>query len=287
MKIEITESEILRLLFLGSRDKYMLDMSNLEKTISSILIQVVKENEALLLTSKDKQLRDLATDLGRSTNYFAKRKSLEAKKQKERKRRFIRERCIGLTGGIATGKSTIGTLLKSMGQIVVDADQLARDVVKPGTKAFDKIVEAFGRDILNNRVKISEGIDRAKLRKIIFNDDKKRKILERITHPAIEEEMYNSVIGRKGLWFYESALLYETRFAEDIGQVWVASCDEKTQIQRLMQRDGSTEAEAKQAISIQMPVAEKAKRADVVIDTGVLLSELADAVKLEVQKVGK
>jgi dephospho-CoA kinase len=173
----------------------------------------------------------------------------------------------GLTGGIATGKSTVSAMFTHLGCRVTDADQLARDVVTPGQPAHAAIVAEFGVGMLQ-----PDGyVDRKRLGAIVFADAAKRKRLEAITHPAIrtrwdrilrvyEEEAYSGVV------FWDAALLYETAGARLMEKMVVVFADPATQLARLIARDGCTEAEARVRIASQMPVAEKAKLADYVVD---------------------
>jgi dephospho-CoA kinase len=173
----------------------------------------------------------------------------------------------GLTGGIGTGKSTVSAMFTHLGCRVTDADQLARDVVTPGQPAHAAVVAEFGPDVLQ-----PDGhLDRKRLGAIVFAEPEKRKRLEAITHPAIrtrwdrilrvyEEEAYSGVV----LW--DAALLYETGGARLMEKMVVVLADPATQLARLIERDGCTEAEARARIASQMPVAEKAKLADYVVD---------------------
>ena len=173
----------------------------------------------------------------------------------------------GLTGGIATGKSTVSAMFTHLGARVTDADQLARDVVAPGQSAHAAIVAAFGSEVLQ-----ADGyLDRKRLGAIVFADAEKRKRLESITHPAIRTrwERILSVYEEEefvGIVFWDAALLYETGGARHMEKMVVVTADPATQLARLMARDGSTEADARARIASQMPVAEKAKLADYVVD---------------------
>lgn len=173
----------------------------------------------------------------------------------------------GLTGGIATGKSTVSAMFTHLGCRVTDADQLARDVVVPGQPAHAAIVKEFGAEMLQ-----PDGyLDRKRLGAVVFSDPERRKRLEAITHPAIrtrwdrilrvyEEESFAGVV------FWDAALLYETGGARLMEKMVVVFTDPETQLARLMARDGCPEAEARARIASQMPVAEKAKLADYVVD---------------------
>lgn len=179
-------------------------------------------------------------------------------------RRFL---LVGLTGGIATGKSTVSAMLAHLGARVIDADQLARDVVAPGQPAHAAIVAEFGADVLQD-----DGyLDRKRLGAIVFADPARRKRLEQITHPAVRQRQQRilSMLEEEehgGLVIWDVPLLYETRGDEHVDRVVVVTTDEATELARLMARDGSSEADALARIRSQMPVAEKARRAHYVID---------------------
>ena len=174
---------------------------------------------------------------------------------------------VGLTGGIATGKSTVSAMFAHLGAKVVDADQLAREVVMPGQPAHAEIVKAFGPDVLQ-----ADGqLDRKRLGALVFADAERRRRLEQITHPAIrvrqqrilsvyEEEVFEGIV----IW--DVALLIETGGAKGMDKVVVVAADPDTELARLMARDGFSEEEARRRIGSQMPIAEKAKLADYVID---------------------
>lgn len=188
---------------------------------------------------------------------------------------------IGLTGGIASGKSMVATILIEIGVAIIDADQLARRVVEPGTEPYNKIVETFGENILCS----DSTIDRKALGTIVFYDPDARKQLERITHPAIKimaEELLE-VERRKGtnIVFYVVPLLLETGMSSSVDEVWVVYVDEEKQIERLMKRDGIAREEALRKIGAQIPLHEKAAYADVVIDNNGLPEETAQNVTVE------
>jgi len=179
-------------------------------------------------------------------------------------RRFL---LVGLTGGIATGKSTVSALLRELGAEIIDADQIARQVVEPGQPAWRQIVEEFGRDVLS-----PDGtLDRKKLGAIVFANPERRKRLEAITHPAIRARVKARVDeltaqGFAGIAFYDAAILIEALGHQDMDRIVVVMTDEATQVARLRGRDGTDDAEGRRKIASQMPLAEKAKLADYVID---------------------
>jgi dephospho-CoA kinase len=174
---------------------------------------------------------------------------------------------VGLTGGIATGKSTVSNMLRGLGAEIIDADQLARQVVEPGQPAWREIVEEFGRDVLT-----PDGtLDRKKLGAIVFANPEQRKRLEAITHPAIRARVKARVDelaarGFAGIVFYDAAILIEALGHQDMDRIVVVMTDEATQVARLRGRDGTDDAEGRRKIASQMPLAEKAKLADYVID---------------------
>lgn len=174
-------------------------------------------------------------------------------------------RVLGLTGGIGSGKSAVAAMFEQLGAEVIDADQLARDVVEPGQPALAEIVNAFGPDILRHDGRL----DRAKLARIIFADAAARSRLNAITHPRIRERMDEEVSrrrGRPGLLLLDIPLLYENARTGVVDKVIVVWVDLKTQVRRLTERNGLSIEEARQRIAAQMPLDEKRARADIVID---------------------
>jgi dephospho-CoA kinase len=175
-------------------------------------------------------------------------------------------RVIGLTGGIASGKSTVARMLAELGARVIDADGIAREVVEPGQPAFADIVATFGRDIL------TEGgtIDRARLGALVFADADKRRALNAITHPRIgavtQERLAKLRVEGVEVAIYEAALLVENGMHSALDGLIVVACSEATQLARLMQRDGFAEAQARARLAAQLPLGDKIKVADWVID---------------------
>ncbi|WP_077299098.1 dephospho-CoA kinase [Virgibacillus pantothenticus] len=173
---------------------------------------------------------------------------------------------LGLTGSIATGKSTVSLMFDDFCIPVIDADKIAREVVHPGEKAYEKIIHHFGVHILRE----DKTINRKLLGEIIFADNQKRERLNHIVHPAVRQKM----VERRDTYLQADApcvvldipLLFENNLTELVDKTIVVYVDENTQLQRLMNRDGYSEAEAKQRIAAQMPITDKVKRADGVID---------------------
>jgi dephospho-CoA kinase len=179
-------------------------------------------------------------------------------------RRFL---LVGLTGGIATGKSTVSAMFAHLGAKIVDADLLAREVVMPGQPALAEIVEEFGPGVL-----AADGqLDRKRLGAIVFADPERRKRLEAITHPAIgaRQQRILSVYDEEafeGIVLWDAAVLIESGGHKRMDRLVVVFADFDTELRRLMSRDGMSEAEARGRIAAQMPVEDKAKLADYVID---------------------
>ncbi len=189
----------------------------------------------------------------------------------------------GLTGGIATGKSLISEMLRSLGAHIIDADVIARDIVRPGLSAWKAIVEAFGREIL-----LQDGsINRSKLGSIVFRDFSKRSILNSIMHPAILKEAakLRKKIGDEhpfAVVIFDAALLIESGAYEMVDFVILVYVNEELQINRLINRDGLTREEAMDRINSQMPVEEKKNYADYIIDTS---SSQRDEIERQVRYV--
>ncbi|KAG2138518.1 dephospho-CoA kinase-domain-containing protein, partial [Suillus clintonianus] len=187
---------------------------------------------------------------------------------------------VGLTGGIATGKSTVSNLLKSRQIPVIDADVLAREVVQPGTKGLAQIVAYFGSEVL-----LQDGtLDRKKLGAIIFNSEAKRKKLNSIIHPAVSRAILRNVfwcwlIGEK-LCIVDVPLLIEGGLWKWMGKVIVVYCSADVQLQRLMARDNSSREDASARLNSQLPIAQKVQYADIVVDNSGTLQDLEEQVRL-------
>lgn len=173
---------------------------------------------------------------------------------------------LGVTGGIATGKSTVTRMLKEMGAAVIDMDIIARQVVEPGQPALKNIVGYFGKEVLQD----DGTLDRKKVSKIVFNDPEKRKKLESFTHPLIYEEFFRQVnaIAEKNpnaVIQVEVPLLIELNLQHLFDKTILVYVPREEQIRRLTKRDGISEADAAQILAAQLPIAEKIKYADFVI----------------------
>jgi dephospho-CoA kinase len=181
----------------------------------------------------------------------------------------------GLTGGIASGKSTVAARLRGRGVPVIDADELAREVVAPGTEGLRALVEAFGTAVLDP----SGALDRKALARIAFSDEGARAKLNAITHPRIgaltAERSMQLVAAREPLACYEAALIVENGLEDAFRPLVVVSCPEHVQIARVRARDAASAEDAMARIRAQKPLAEKVAVADYVIDTSGTLDENA------------
>lgn len=181
---------------------------------------------------------------------------------------------LGITGNIASGKSTIAGAFASLGAVLLDADQLARDVVAPGSPLLQQLLERFGTDVL-----LENGqLNRERLGQIIFSDPVARQDLNGIMHPAIGElavERLRQLKKKPGipLVVYEAPLLFEAGAEGRVDKVLVVKIDPQVQLQRLMQRDELDETSARQRIDAQMLQEEKLARADYVIDNSGTVAE--------------
>lgn len=178
---------------------------------------------------------------------------------------------IGLTGGIASGKSTVAMYLKQKGIPVCDTDLLAREVVLPHTKGLTKLVERFGSQIID----VHGALNREKLGEIIFNNETAREQVNAILHPLIFEkvEQFKQQYADFPIVIIDMPLLFEVGYDKHVEQVMVIYVDEAIQYDRLINRNGLTTHQAKQRIDTQLPLCQKAKRADVVIDNNGTLEE--------------
>lgn len=173
---------------------------------------------------------------------------------------------IGLTGGIATGKNAVACMLAELGAQVIDADQLARDVVTPETPALLQITELFGSQV----VSVDGLLDRQAMREMVFNDPHRRQQLEAIVHPAIKQLALQRFADERQrgtqVVVYMAPLLIEAQASDRVDEIWVVTVRPEVQLERLMARDGSSRQQAEQIIAAQMPLAEKERFGVVVID---------------------
>ena len=174
---------------------------------------------------------------------------------------------VGLTGGIASGKSTVSKMLIELGVPLIDGDLMAREVVKPGMKAWKQIRYHFGNEVI-----LQNGeIDRKKLAEIIFNDESKRRLLNSITHPEIYKQIAKKLLVY--LIFFtqfvvlDLPLLFESgKMIKYVSKIIVVKCSRNQQIERLIQRNNYSESESISRIDSQMPLEEKCRLSHFVID---------------------
>jgi len=182
--------------------------------------------------------------------------------------------CIGLTGGIASGKTTVADLLGELGANVVDTDEIARQVVMPGQAGLVAIVNAFGADILDG----TGALDRAQMRKRVFADPQARRRLEGILHPLIREEMWRRVENSSNpVQILVIPLLVESGLAALVDRVLVVDCPRQLQLQRLLTRDGETVEQAERILAAQASREARLAAADDVIDNSGSLTQLQQA----------
>ena len=182
---------------------------------------------------------------------------------------------IGLTGGIASGKSTVASLFRAWGSFVADADEISRHALDPDTDCYEKTVAAFGRGILHG----DGTVDRRKVASIVFSDKKALNLLNGIIHPYVRriiradsQTAYAESPKRMIVW--DVPLLFETGYDEEVAKTVVVTARQSLRIERIVARDGSTRAAALQRIRAQMPDREKVRRADLVIRNNGSLEEL-------------
>jgi dephospho-CoA kinase len=173
---------------------------------------------------------------------------------------------IGLTGSIASGKSTVSAMFHTLNIPVIDADKIAREVVEPNEKAYQEIVKEFGREVLFP----DNTLDRKKLGSIIFSNDEKRQRLNAIVHPAVRNRMLEQkealIVQGENCIVMDIPLLFESKLTHLVDKVLVVYVDESVQLHRLMARDESRAEDALERIKSQIPVKEKTKLANAVID---------------------
>lgn len=174
---------------------------------------------------------------------------------------------IGLTGGIASGKTLISTYLQELGAVVIDADKLSRQVVSPGSPALKDIRDYFGNAVIDQ----NGLLNRKELAKIIFGSDSAREKLNSIIHPRILELIQKRIkeykeSGQVLVVIIDAPLLIEAGMTAMVNQVWVVAVSPEEQLRRLMKRDNLTKEEALDRLKSQMPLSEKIKHADLVID---------------------
>ena len=193
---------------------------------------------------------------------------------------------VGLTGGVASGKTTVSHLLQEEGACLIDADQIARDLVQPHTPTWKELIRAFGKEILEK----DESIQRKRLAAVIFANPQQRSLLEGILHPQIDREIDRRLqeIREKdpeAIVVVDAALLVETGAYRRMDALIVVTATHGQQIERLRNRTGATEQEAEGIISSQMPLEEKVKVADFVVPNEGSLEETRRRTKQVLKKL--
>lgn len=173
---------------------------------------------------------------------------------------------VGLTGGIASGKSTVGKILREIGAAVIDTDAVARDVVLPGTEALAEISRRYGKTILNS----AKRLRRDKLAEIVFANPEEKSWLEQLLHPlirkSIEEQADKAFETGCRVVFFEVPLLFEVGWDKNVDSVWLVYVPPAVQSERLVKRDSLTDEEVELRLRSQWPIDEKARLSDVIID---------------------
>lgn len=193
---------------------------------------------------------------------------------------------VGLTGGIATGKSTVSALLRQAGFPIVDADIVAREVVEPGTPTLEKIKSAFGPGIIDNGV-----LDRRKLGQIVFEDGAQLKKLNDIMQPAISSAMADKInfwrLQNVPILVLDVPLLFERDYDKNklVDKIIVVTASEEIQLFRLENRDQLSNMEARNRVKAQLPMSQKIARADYVIDNNGRIEELQEQVTVLIKKI--
>jgi len=200
---------------------------------------------------------------------------------------------VGLTGVIGAGKSIVGREFEKLGVVIIDADTLSRDAVKPGSAALNSIQLEFGKEILAENGEL----DRARMGEIVFKDPEKRRVLEDIVHPevrrlfferlsTIKKKYLSTAPSEKPLVVYIVPLLFESRFSyEELEKIIVVSAARETCIQRIIERDKCPRELAERKLDSQLPIEEKEKRADFLIRNEGSIEDLSQQVKKIYQKI--
>ncbi len=188
---------------------------------------------------------------------------------------------VGLTGGMGSGKTTVGRLFKELGAHVLDADVISRALVEPGKPAWQEIIDLLGKEVLRD----DQTLDRGKIADIVFNDSDKKMALEAILHPRVmaeEHALYQEIAENEpqALVIIDAALLIESENYRKVDKVMVVACDEETQIQRILAGNAFSREDARRRLSQQMPLKEKIKFADYVIHNDSGLPELKEKVEV-------
>ena len=179
------------------------------------------------------------------------------------------QRRIGLTGGIASGKTTITNFIRKHKNIpIIDADNLSRELIKPNTYGYTKILDYFGNQIIHNMNNPEKSINRKLLKNIIFNNAESKEWIEKLLHPLIKEKMIKECSQYKNnqTIVLVIPLLFEAKFEDICTEIWLVKCPKELQIKRLITRDKVSKKEAYESINLQLSFEEKRKFADIILD---------------------
>ncbi|MFQ5449909.1 MAG: dephospho-CoA kinase [Nitrospinaceae bacterium] len=187
---------------------------------------------------------------------------------------------VGLTGGMGSGKTLAASFFKERGAHVIDADAICRDLVRPHQPAWEEIVHHFGRDILNP----DQSLHRTKLAEVVFHDEKKRALLEKILHPRVfevEEKLFQSICAKEphALIVVDAALLIESGNYRQMDKVLVVTSDRENQVRRVMRRNSLSREQVLARLESQMSLEEKIKKADYVLENNSTIQSLRTKVE--------
>ena len=192
------------------------------------------------------------------------------------------QRRIGLTGGIASGKTTITNYIRKHKNIpILDADDLSRELIKPNTYGYEKILNYFGHQIINKKNNSEKTINRKLLRNIIFKHSKSKEWIEKLLHPLIKEKMIEECSQYKNnqIILMVIPLLFEAKFEDICTEIWLVKCPKELQKKRLIARDKISEKEAYDLINLQLSFEEKRKFSDIILDNSDDQNKWIDTIK--------
>ena len=192
------------------------------------------------------------------------------------------QRRIGLTGGIASGKTTITNYIRKHTNIpILDADHLSRELIKPNTYGYEKILDYFGNKIIDNKNNAERAINRKLLRNIIFKNSESKVWIEKLLHPLIKEKMIKECSQYKNneTIVLVIPLLFEAKFEDICTEIWLVKCPRELQKKRLIKRDKISEKEAYESINLQLSFEEKRKFSDIILDNSDDQNKWMDTIK--------
>lgn len=193
---------------------------------------------------------------------------------------------IGLTGSIGSGKSTVAAILSENGAYIIDADKVGHELYYKRGPAWEALIAAFGDEVLDD----DGNIDRSKLAAMVFRDNERLSILNAIVHPLIKQEVSRRLNNARQagirLAIVEAALLIEAGWHEMVDEVWLVTADEEVRLRRIMQRNGISADEARRRVQSQIPDAEKAKYADIIIANNGSIDDLKRKVEEVLKREG-